>query len=37
MSKIPCEEAVSLAIIQDIDEQARCLSKDMILKEFQQS
>ena len=37
MSKIPCEEAASLAIIQDIDERARCLSKDMILKEFQQS
>ena len=37
MSKIPCEEAASLAIIQNIDKRARCLSKDMILKEFQQS
>ena len=34
MSKIPCEAALSLAIIQDADEQARSLSKELILKDF---
>lgn len=34
MSKIPCEDAASLAIIQAMDEQARSLSKELILKEF---
>ena len=33
-SQIPCEPAPSLAIIQDIDRQARRLSKELILKEF---
>ena len=33
-SQIPCEPAHSLAIIQDIDRQARRLSKELILKEF---
>lgn len=33
-SKIPCEQAPSLAIIQDLDLQARKLSKDLILKDF---
>tara|TARA_B100000686_G_C16645087_1_gene892325 strand:- start:36 stop:1220 length:1185 start_codon:yes stop_codon:yes gene_type:complete len=32
MSKIPCEAAVSLAIIQDADKCARTLSKELILK-----
>ncbi|NKB32038.1 MAG: 1-deoxy-D-xylulose-5-phosphate reductoisomerase [Pseudomonadales bacterium] len=34
MSKIPCEAAASLAIIQDTDKRARNLSKELILKEF---
>lgn len=34
MSKIPCEAAASLAIIQDTDKHARSLSNDLILKEF---
>ncbi len=34
MSKIPCEAALSLAIIQDIDRQARSLSKKLISKDF---
>jgi 1-deoxy-D-xylulose-5-phosphate reductoisomerase len=33
-SKIPCEATPSLAIIQDLDRQARTLSKELILKEF---
>ena len=33
-SQIPCEAAPSLAIIQDIDRQARRLSKELILKDF---
>jgi len=33
-SQIPCELAPSLAIIQDIDRQARRLSKELILKDF---
>ena len=33
-SQIPCEPAPSLAIIQDIDRQARRLSKELILKDF---
>ncbi len=33
-SKIPCEPAPSLAIIQDLDRQARTLSKELILKDF---
>lgn len=33
-SKIPCEAAPSLAIIQDLDRQARRLSKELILKDF---
>ena len=32
MSKIPCEAAASLAIIQDADKRARNLSKELILK-----
>ena len=36
-SKIPCEAAPSLVIIQDLDLQARKLSKELILKEFCQS
>ena len=32
MSKIPCEAAASLAIIQDVDKRARNLSKELILK-----
>jgi 1-deoxy-D-xylulose-5-phosphate reductoisomerase len=34
MSKIPCEAALSLAIIQDIDRRARSLSKELISKDF---
>ena len=34
MSKIPCEPAASLAIIQKIDKQARILSKELIIKDF---
>jgi len=34
MSKIPCEAAPSLAIIQDFDQQARNLAKKLIFKEF---
>jgi len=34
MSKIPCEAALNLAIIQDIDRQARSLSKKLISKDF---
>jgi 1-deoxy-D-xylulose-5-phosphate reductoisomerase len=34
MSKIPCEPAASLAIIQKIDKQARTLSKELIIKDF---
>jgi len=33
-SKIPCEAAPSLAIIQDLDSQARRLTKELILKDF---
>ncbi len=33
-SKIPCEAAPSLAIIQDLDSQARKLCKELILKDF---
>ena len=33
-SQIPCEPAPSLAFIQDIDRQARRLSKELILKDF---
>lgn len=33
-SKIPCEAAPSLAIIQDLDRQARRLSNELILKDF---
>lgn len=33
-SKIPCEAAPSLAIIQDLDSEARRLSKELILKDF---
>ena len=33
-SKIPCEQAPTLAIIQDLDLQARKLSKELILKDF---
>ena len=33
-SQIPCEPAPSLAIIQDLDRQARTLSKELILKDF---
>jgi 1-deoxy-D-xylulose-5-phosphate reductoisomerase len=33
-SKIPCEPAPSLAIIQDLDGQARKLAKELILKDF---
>ncbi|MEE3301124.1 MAG: 1-deoxy-D-xylulose-5-phosphate reductoisomerase, partial [Pseudomonadota bacterium] len=34
MSKIPCEAAASLAIIQEIDKQARSLTKGLIVKDF---
>jgi 1-deoxy-D-xylulose-5-phosphate reductoisomerase len=34
MSKIPCEPAASLAIIQKIDKQTRTLSKELIIKDF---
>jgi len=34
MSKIPCEPAASLAIIQKIDKQTRILSKELIIKDF---
>ena len=34
MKKIPCEAAASLAIIQDIDDSARKLAKELILKGF---
>ena len=34
MSKIPCEAALSLAIIQDVDRRARSLSKELISKDF---
>ena len=34
MSKMPCEAAPSLAIIQGFDQQARNLAKKLILKEF---
>jgi len=33
-SQIPCEPAPTLAIIQDLDGQARKLSKELILKDF---
>ncbi|PCJ24574.1 MAG: 1-deoxy-D-xylulose-5-phosphate reductoisomerase [SAR86 cluster bacterium] len=33
-SQIPCEAAVSLAIIRDVDQQARILSNELILKDF---
>ena len=33
-SQIPCEPAPSLAIIRDLDRQARSLSKELILKDF---
>ena len=33
-SKIPCEVAPSLAIIQDLDKEARRLSKELIFKNF---
>ena len=33
-SQIPCEPAPSLAIIRDLDRQARRLSKELILKDF---
>ena len=33
-SQIPCEAAPTLAIIQDLDGQARRLSKELILKDF---
>ncbi|MEX0962528.1 MAG: 1-deoxy-D-xylulose-5-phosphate reductoisomerase [Pseudohongiellaceae bacterium] len=33
-AKIPCEAAPSLAIIQDLDSQARILSNELIIKEF---
>lgn len=33
-TKIPCEAAPSLAIIQDLDSQARKLSKELIFKDF---
>jgi 1-deoxy-D-xylulose-5-phosphate reductoisomerase len=33
-SQIPCEPAPTLAIIQDLDRQARRLSKELILKDF---
>lgn len=36
-SKIPCEPAPSLAIIQDLDRQARTLSNELILKDFSRS
>jgi 1-deoxy-D-xylulose-5-phosphate reductoisomerase len=34
MSKIPCEPASSLAIIQDCDQRARILAKELILKDI---
>jgi len=34
MSKIPCEAASSLAIIQGIDQQARMLANELITKKF---
>jgi len=34
LSKIPCEAAASLAIIQDCDSHARSLAKELIIKEF---
>tara|TARA_B100001167_G_scaffold77907_1_gene46598 strand:- start:778 stop:1824 length:1047 start_codon:yes stop_codon:yes gene_type:complete len=34
MSKMPCEAAASLAIIQEIDKQARSLTKRLIVKDF---
>ena len=34
MSKMPCEAAASLAIIQEIDKQARSLTKGLIVKDF---
>ncbi|MEQ8407614.1 MAG: 1-deoxy-D-xylulose-5-phosphate reductoisomerase [Gammaproteobacteria bacterium] len=34
LSKIPCEPAASLAIIQDSDSRARNLAKELIIKEF---
>ena len=34
LSKIPCEAATSLAIIQDCDSRARNLAKELIIKEF---
>ncbi|MEX2468539.1 MAG: 1-deoxy-D-xylulose-5-phosphate reductoisomerase [Pseudohongiellaceae bacterium] len=34
LSKIPCEAATSLAIIQDCDSHARNLAKELIIKEF---
>ncbi len=33
-AQIPCEPAPSLAIIQELDQQARRLSKELILKDF---
>ena len=33
-AQIPCEAAPTLAIIQDLDRQARRLSKELILKDF---
>jgi len=34
MSKIPCEPAPSLAIIQNVDAQARQLANELIIKDF---
>jgi 1-deoxy-D-xylulose-5-phosphate reductoisomerase len=34
ISKIPCEAASSLAIIREIDEHARVVANDLILKKF---
>lgn len=34
LSKIPCEAASSIAIIQDVDEQARLLANELISKDF---
>lgn len=34
MTKTPCEEAASLAIIRDADEKARSLAKQLILKKY---
>lgn len=37
MSKIPCEAAPSLAIIRNVDTQARNLAKELILKDISKS